>query len=253
MSEVSPTLRADHISLRTRESILLHDVSLALPHAALSVLAGAVGAGKSLLARVLAGLLEPTSGIVTLDGIPLDQARARGPGGIAIVFQDASAHLIGSTVEEDVAIGLRRTLRANEAAHRAARSALDRCGISHLAERPISQLSGGEARLAAFAAALALEPRVFICDEPFSNLDWTGVSRVLHVLIETARAGSTVLVVTHELEKVLAHARRLYLLEGGRLRLSLDLTEGIGASDRSALEAAGVRARGRIDTMSWLA
>ena len=252
MSASTPILRAEHISLGTSESALLRDVTLDLPNASMSVLAGAVGAGKSLLARILAGLLEPNSGNVYFNGTPIKHAHARGPGGIAIVFQDASAHLIGSTVEEDVAIGVRRTRRSREECYRATRAALVRCGISHLAQRPISQLSGGEARLTAFASALALEPNVFICDEPFSNLDWNGVSRVLHVLVNTVHAGAAVLVVTHELEKVLAHARRLFLLEEGKVRLSVDLPAGLNDSARADLEAAGVRARGRIDTMSWL-
>ncbi len=252
MSRTAPVLRAEHISLVTSESALLSDVTLELPNASMVVLAGSVGAGKSVLSRILAGLLEPTSGEVYFNGTPIEHGRARGPGGIALVFQDASAHLIGSTVEEDVVIGLRRTRRSKEECYRAARLVLERCGISHLAERPISQLSGGEARLTAFASALVLEPKLFICDEPFSNLDWNGVSRVLRVLVDTVLAGATVLVVTHELEKVLAHSRRLFLLESGMILLSADLPEGLNDSVRAKLEASGVRARGPIATMSWL-
>jgi len=126
------------------------------------------------------------------------------------------------------------------------------CGISSLRERPIHMLSGGEIRLTALAATIATHPSVLICDEPFANLDWPSVDRVLNVLLNVVESGSSVLVVTHELEKVLAHAVRLFVLNNGLLTHSLALPQEMTASVRDSLLNAGLRITEPLSSMSWI-
>ncbi|MFW5994992.1 MAG: energy-coupling factor ABC transporter ATP-binding protein [Spirochaetia bacterium] len=245
-------LCAEAITVRTRSRTLLSEVSMRLPAASLSVLAGGVGAGKSLLARVLAGLLEPDSGTVRFRGAPMKEARIRKPDGIGIVFQDSGAHLLGATVGEDVLIGPASAGVPPRTQYTMRDRALRLCGISALREQPVHMLSGGEIRLTALAATIATHPSVLICDEPFANLDWPSVDRVLNVLLNVAESGSSVLVVTHELEKVLAHADRLFVLDHGSLTHSISLPGEMTESVRESLLTTGLRMTEPLSSMSWI-
>ncbi len=236
----TPVLSADTISVSAPGTLILDGISLDIPDTAISVLAGPVGAGKSVLARVLGGILKADNGSIS--------GPARGHTGV--VLQNANAHLLGATVEEDIHLSLAR--RPDERTRRTS-EVMSLCGISHLATRPIQHLSGGEARLCALAATMATSPRLLICDEPFANLDWSGVDRVLSALISYTNHGGAVLAVTHETEKILAHAQRLFVLQPGGpvhvFRLPDDL---VSSSDRARVEAFGLRIRGPVDEMSWL-
>lgn len=234
-------LTAERISLTVADRPILKEISLSLHPASITVLAGPVGSGKTVLSRILSRLLRADSGTVETFGKR-----------VGIVLQDARAHLLGSTVEEDLRIGpaaARQTrTRQNDLVDRA----ISTCGIDRLRSRSIHTLSGGEARLTALASALTLEPAVLICDEPFANLDWSGVDRVLRALITASASGCAVMVVTHELEKVLAHATHLYVLHEGTLALSVPLPAGLSAEIRSTVARFGIRMVEPLERMSWL-
>lgn len=242
MSE-SYVLEARNISVFASRETLLENVSLAVPDAAISVLAGPVGAGKSVLVRVLGGLVTPH------DGVLCGAARGR----CGVVLQDAAAHLLGATVEEDIHLSLDKRRYSDTDRARRTREVLSACGIYHLASRAIQHLSSGEARLCALAATMAASPRLLICDEPFANLDWNGVDRVLRALLSYTRDGGAVLAVTHETEKLLAHAKRLFVLEPRGPIHTFSLPQDLrAASTRSQVEAYGLRMRGPVEKMSWL-
>lgn len=248
----APFLAAEAVTVSDRSRRLLCDISLTLPASSLSILAGAVGAGKSILSRVLAGLLRPDSGEVRFRGEKLQERRIRKPGGIGIVFQEAAAHLLGATVGEDVLIGPASTGLPVEEQRTMRDRALQLCGITSLRQQPVHLLSGGEIRLTALASAIATRPSVLICDEPFANLDWFSVDRVLNVLLNVAMSGSSVLVVTHELEKVLAHASHLFVLDNGRLTHTLSLPDGMSPGVRNTLQEMGLRITEPLSSMSWI-
>jgi biotin transport system ATP-binding protein len=229
----------------------LDRVTLAVEAGAFVVIAGANGSGKTTLLRHLNGLLRPTSGSVRVAGAcvranPL-QARLR----VGMVFQDADSQIVGETVRDDVAFGPENLRLDRGEIDRRVQMALEATGMSHLADQRPHRLSGGEKRRLAIAGILAMQPQVIVCDEPFANLDYPGVRQMLDQILRLHRAGRTVIVTTHDLEKVLAHADRLVFMQAGRVA-----ADGPPAALIARAESFGVR-RPRaaclgVEALSWL-
>ncbi len=196
----------------------LSGVDLELRAGECTLIAGANGSGKTLLMRMLVALAEPTAGRILYKDIDVRKAPARVRAEVGLVFQDADAQIVGETVEEDAAFGP-RNLRypASEVAARVD-SALQAVGLSERRSASPRRLSGGEKRRLAVAGVLAMGCGTVIMDEPFANLDWPGVEQVLRVIVDLKDSGKTVIVLTHELEKTLAHADRLVILHKGSVR-----------------------------------
>ena len=213
-----------------KEFRALDGVSLNVYRGDFIVIAGANGSGKTLLMSIIAGLDEPDSGEVTL----FNENVHKRPG---IVFQDADAQILGETPEEDVQFGLKsaRCPKAELAAK--TERALSSCGLLQKKDFPARLMSGGEKRRLAVASILALECATIIFDEPFANLDWPGVRQVCGILQKLKMEGRTVLVLTHEIEKVLALAGRFVVIDKGRIQFDGSPEEGL----RLDLEQFGIR------------
>lgn len=132
---------------------------------------------------------------------------------VGFVFTDASAQLIMPTVEEDVALSLRRVHRKKSERLAAARAVLERFGLDRLAERSVHTLSGGQKQLLAIATVLATDPAVLIADEPTTLLDLRNARMIGDLLMSLPQQ---VIVVTHDLE-LAARADRTLVVEGGRI------------------------------------
>jgi len=181
---------------------------------------GGNGAGKTTLLRTLLGLLAPLGGDVELDGravrefTPAERARR-----LAYVPQQ---HVppFAFTVAEAVMMGRAARLaafaRPGAADHAAVDAALARLGIAGLADRPVTEISGGERQLTLIARALAQEAPMLILDEPTASLDFGNRARVLGELDRLRGAGLSIVFSTHEPEHALVHADRALLLAGGR-------------------------------------
>ncbi len=198
---------------------ILDDVNLAVGAGESVAVVGASGAGKSTLLALLAGLDEPSSGAVWLEGIELSaldedgraEARARHVG---FVFQ--SFHLIPSlTALENVMLPLELAGRSD--ARSAAREVLTQVGLeSRLGHYP-RQLSGGEQQRVAIARAFVTRPAVLFADEPTGNLDTTTGARVIQLLFDLNRAtGTTLVLVTHDRE-IAERCDRVIRMDAGRL------------------------------------
>jgi energy-coupling factor transport system ATP-binding protein len=205
------------------ERLALRGVTLTLDGGERVGIAGASGSGKSTLVQLLAGLLEPTSGQVSLDGVLAHErsaiARAR-RGRIGVAFQQPEDQIFEQTVFREVAFGPRNLgLDSAETAVRV-RWALDLVGLALTAmeKRVPFTLSGGEMRRVALASILAMQPDVLILDEPTAGLDPRG-RRDLLSRIHTwqAETGLTLIVVSHHLDELAQLVDRVVLLEGGRL------------------------------------
>jgi biotin transport system ATP-binding protein len=182
------------------------------------LIAGANGSGKTVLMLILAGLMESDGGEVLFQGRPLDSVREELRRHIGLVFQDADAQIVGETVAEDVAFGPKNLGYSKTALEEQTLLAMRAAGIEHKRDRPPRNLSGGEKRRLAVAGVLAMGCQTIIFDEPFANLDWPGVRQVLDILRQLKREGKTVILLTHELEKVLPLADRLAILHRGVVR-----------------------------------
>lgn len=178
---------------------------------------GQNGAGKTTLLRLIAGLENPTSGIVEIDGVLTTEAEAELRRRVAYATQRAG--LLSTTVLRNVELplGWRGHGRAQRRA--TAFQALDRLGVAHLAERPAFALSGGEAQRVSLARALAVDPAVLLLDEPAAGLDAQARQSFLDDL-EAALGDrkTTVVHVSHRAEEALRLADRVAVLVDGAIQ-----------------------------------
>lgn len=186
----------------------LDGISLSLARGSTAIL-GANGAGKSVLLRLMHGLLKPSAGSVAWQGVP----RA------AMVFQKPV--LLRRSALDNVIYGLQLSAaHRNESAARhreRAELALRRVGLSHLANRPGRVLSGGEQQRIALARAWALEPDVLLLDEPTASLDPAAVRAVENIIGEIAAGGTSIVMTTHHRGLARRFADSVVFLEAGRV------------------------------------
>ena len=184
------------------------------------VVCGPSGSGKSTLIKCVNGLEPFTQGVITVDGVSvgardtkLPQLRAR----IGMVFQNFELfpHL---SVMENLTLAQIRVLGRTPAAALAKGGALlERVGLSAHAQKFPGQLSGGQQQRVAIARALAMDPIAMLFDEPTSALDPEMINEVLDVMVDLARDGMTMMVVTHEMGFARKVAHRVVFMDGGEI------------------------------------
>ena len=136
---------------------------------------------------------------------------------VGMIFQDADSQIVGETVAADVAFGPENlSLPAAEVGARD-EAALQTVGLTTLADQTPQALSGGEKRRLSIAGVLAMHPQIVVFDEPFAGLDYPGTRQVLREMLRLQEAGHTLVVATHDLEKIIHHADRLIVMNGGRV------------------------------------
>jgi len=195
----------------------ISNVSLSFAEGELTIIAGANGSGKTTLLRHLNGLLLPDVGSVTVCGrsVKKDSMGARRQ--VGMVFQDADSQIIGETVYEDVAFGPENLGFLRPEIDRRVAWALAAVDLAGLEDKRPHNLSGGEKRRLSIAGVLAMEPRVLLMDEPFSNLDYPSACMVIDQIATLHEKGHTIIITTHDLEKVIFLAQRLVVMEKGRV------------------------------------
>jgi oligopeptide/dipeptide ABC transporter ATP-binding protein len=190
-------------------------------------LVGETGSGKTTLARTVVGLVNPRRGRVVFDGLPISALRrrarraARRRGHVQLVFQDPLRSLDPDlTVADIVGEGLKiRGERDREQVRRRVLDALEKVGLDAtvLARTP-GQISGGQRQRVSIARALAVEPRLLICDEPVSALDASSRNYVLRLLDELRSSlGLPIVIISHDLSSLAGIADRIVVLYGGRI------------------------------------
>ena len=217
-------LAADSLSLALGAREVVHAVSLAAEGGQLIAVVGPNGAGKSTLLRGLAGLLPPTAGLVTLDGRDLRQwTRADLGRHIAYLPQDRTVHW-PLAVRAVVALGRlpHRSFMARESAQDrvATAAAMTAADVTHLSERPVGELSGGERARVLMARALAQEPRLLIADEPTAGLDPGHQLALFERLTALAAGGLGVVVALHDLSAAARYCSTIVLMKEGRVLAS---------------------------------
>jgi iron complex transport system ATP-binding protein len=215
-------LEAQTLSCTLGGRAVVAQVSLAARPGEVLALIGPNGAGKTTLLRALARLLRPQGGAALLGGQAIWQLRPRTVARQLAMAQQGGADGTPLTVAQLVALGRaphRGWLLPLTSEDRAAvELALERTGVSHLRERPLSELSGGEQRRAILARALAQEPRALLLDEPTSALDLKYQVSILDLAMRLAHHdGLTVVVTLHDLNQAALVADRMALLAEGRL------------------------------------
>lgn len=189
----------------------LDNISFSVRERDCIVISGANGSGKSVLMNLIAGLDTPYSGTVSIAKVDGKNVR------VGLVFQDADAQILGDTPEEDVSFGPRNLGFDKKTCTDIVKRVLLQVGLTGKEKSPARSLSGGEKRRLAVAGVLAMDAQIIIFDEPFANLDWPGVLQVNTIIAQLKADGKTLIILTHELEKVLALANRLMVLFQGKL------------------------------------
>ncbi len=196
----------------------LKGITLNIQKGEFLLICGPNGSGKTTLIRLIAGLFKPTSGSIHVDGLnSLDDSKQIRTL-MGMVFQDPDSQIVGETVEEDVAFGPENLGLPKKEIDKRVDWALQVMGLKNLSKKPCYLLSGGEKRRLAIAGILAMKPQVILFDEPFSYLDYPGVQEVLKHLIYLHREGHTIIVTTHDVEKVIAHIDRIAIIYNGELK-----------------------------------
>ena len=179
--------------LGTTHFAALRDVSLSLSEQRIGVI-GANGSGKSTFVRMINGLIKPTAGRVTVDGLDTDRDGKAVRRRVGFCFTDPDAQILMPTVAEDLAFGLRgRGLSRDEVTDKV-ESALAAYDLLGYRDHPASLLSGGQKQLLALASVLIIEPSVLVLDEPATLLDLANTQRVQRLI---AQLPQQVVLVTH--------------------------------------------------------
>jgi glutamate transport system ATP-binding protein len=210
----------DHVDKWFGDLHVLQDINLSIQRGEVVVVIGPSGSGKSTLCRAINRLEAIDKGTITLDGQPLPaegKALARLRAEVGMVFQSFNlfAH---KTILENVTLGpiKVRGIKKAEADARA-KELLDRVGIGHQASKYPAQLSGGQQQRVAIARALAMDPKVMLFDEPTSALDPEMIKEVLDVMVDLAKGGMTMVVVTHEMGFARTAGNRVVFMADGQI------------------------------------
>jgi iron complex transport system ATP-binding protein len=213
------TLAGHNLSIGYGNRVVGRALNVALAQGEVLALLGPNGGGKTTLLKTLLGILKPFAGEAQIDGRPLATFSVRERARRLAYVPQLHTPTFAFTVESVVLMG--RTAHAGlfsrpSAADRAvAARALERFGITALAETPYTMISGGERQLVLLARALAQEPQFIVLDEPTASLDFGNQGKVMREMRALAGAGHGVLFTTHDPNHALRVADRAYLLRSG--------------------------------------
>ncbi|XHH10302.1 MAG: energy-coupling factor ABC transporter ATP-binding protein [Candidatus Bathyarchaeia archaeon] len=219
----------------------LKGVSLNINRGERVAILGPNGSGKSTLILLIAGLLTPENGTITVfskETTSKDFHKLRSQ--IGLVFQDPDDQLFTPSVIEDIEYGPKNLKMSEEEIKQRSNHVLHMMGIQHLKNRASHRLSFGEKKKVALATALILKPELLILDEPTANLDLVSRRGLIDILNELSKAGTTIVVSTHDVEALPELADRIIVISHGKL-----FGEGETHSvlqDNQLLEASGLEA-----------
>ncbi|WJH39189.1 energy-coupling factor ABC transporter ATP-binding protein [Aliirhizobium terrae] len=203
-------IRYDTVEVRFEGRTVIHPLTVTLTERRIGII-GLNGSGKTTFARMINGLVKPSTGRVTVNGFDTVTAEQDARMQSGFIFQNPQNQIILPILSEDIALGLKSRKLPKADVTAAVDAMLDRFGISRLADRRAHELSGGELQLAALASVLVTEPKILVMDEPTNQLDLKNrnlVERTIHTLPED------VIVISHDLDLISGFDRVLMFHEG---------------------------------------
>ncbi|MBI5637179.1 MAG: ATP-binding cassette domain-containing protein [Nitrospinae bacterium] len=230
------------VSFRYPEgSLALDGVDMEVRAGSFTALLASNGSGKTTLIKLIAGLLTPVSGGITLDGEPLSTlSPKRLYGAIGVVFQNPDDQLFAPTAADDVAFGPRNMGLDEKTVGERVNESLDAVGMLHAAGRSVHHLSFGEKKKVALAGVLAMRPRLLLLDEPTASLDPAGEADMMRLIGNLNRLhGVTVVMATHSVDLLPLFADEIYIFKNGRVLQRGSAREIL--SDHAVMHGAGLR------------
>lgn len=217
---MAPIIELRHVDKHFGDLHVLKDVSLSVGKGEVVVVIGPSGSGKSTLCRAINRLETIDSGEILIEGKPLPQegrelAAMRAELGMVFQSFNLFAHM---SILQNVTLGPVEVLGLSRAeAEQRAMELLDRVGVASQANKVPAQLSGGQQQRVAIARSLAMRPKAMLFDEPTSALDPEMINEVLDVMVDLARQGMTMIVVTHEMNFARRVADRVVFMADGAI------------------------------------
>lgn len=196
-----------NVAFRPHGRVVIADLSATLASGGVTAIIGPNGAGKSVTLRLIDGLLALDAGSIRFGGRQPSEVRR------AFVFQKPA--LIRASVARNVALGLAAEKLGGSDAKGRIKAALDRVGLAERADDPARKLSGGEQQRLALARAWVTEPELLLLDEPTANLDPGATASIEALIADMARAGTKVILVSHNLGQVARLADEILVLANG--------------------------------------
>jgi biotin transport system ATP-binding protein len=230
---------------------VLNNINISFPDGSFTIIAGPNGSGKTQLMRHLNGLLKPQEGEVLLGGHSIQKDLLTARKKVGLVFQNADSQIVGQTVASDIAFGPENLKWSRKIINKKVQKILEDLGLHDLKDRRPHTLTGGEKKRSVLASVLVMEPEIIVLDEPFIGLDYPGVIDVLSDIVSLHKAGRTIILITHDLEKALAHCDRLIIMNKGEI-----CAQGEPGDLYAQVEECGIRCpwgRDRsLTSMTWL-
>lgn len=224
-----------------KSEVVLDNLSFVIEDGSMTAIIGHNGSGKSTIAKLIMGLLEPISGeiylndeLLTIDN--LDEMRSK----MGIIFQNPDNQFVGSTVQDDIAFGLENRRVDPEEIRRRVEKYSRLVAMEEFLEKNPENLSGGQKQRVAIAGVLAMESDLIIFDESTSMLDPKGTKEINQTIknLKNITQGKTIISITHELEEAL-YADRILVLNNGKI--VLEGTPDKVLPEKDILEASGLK------------
>ncbi|MEV8135458.1 ABC transporter ATP-binding protein [Microbacterium aurantiacum] len=235
-----PAIEVRALTLRRGKTAVLHDVTVDIPRGSFVAVVGANGAGKTTLVQAMAGVLPSPKGTVRVGGHDIarldERTRAERVG---FVFQNPEHQFITASVFEEIAHGLRRTAASEEEVRERATALLERFGLAERAHVHPFLLSGGQKRRLSVGTALVAGAGVLALDEPTFGQDRARAEELLSLLRDLHDDGTTIIVVTHDMQLVADHAERVVVMADGRILADAPTAEVF--ADPDLIGRAGLR------------
>ncbi len=203
------------------EEIALKDISLTIEDGDFLGLIGHTGSGKTTLIQHINGLIKPTSGRITVDGVDVtakgaDMKAVRRK--VGIVFQYPEYQLFEETIEKDIAFGPKKLGFKEEELPEIVKTAMETVELDYfIKDKSPLELSGGQKRRVALAGVIAMNPSTLILDEPMAGLDPPGRKSILALVKKLHNKGTTIIMVSHSMDDLAGMANRIAVMNGGRL------------------------------------
>jgi len=220
---------------------VLRSVSLQIKHGEFAALIGQNGSGKTTLAKNLLGLLRPREGIVMIQA---EDIRSKAVGEIArrvgYVFQNPDHQIFSATTREEIAYGPQNLQLGEAEIIDRTEQAMDRFNLTAYAERQPAALSQGIRRKVALASIYAMDPQIWILDEPTGGLDWRSAQETMALLHELNESGKTIVLITHDMRIVAEHTERCIVMSEGQVvaheatRTVMERSEALGITPPQA-------------------
>lgn len=219
-------LRLENIDFSYQENKIFENLNLEIKKDDFLMIIGKNGSGKSTLLKLIFGIEKKKSGKIFLNGKDLEENIYYGRRKMALVFQNPDEQIVSHKVENELAFAMENYgIPRNEMRERI-ENVLEMVGLSHKRNFEVQNLSGGEKQRLCIASAMVLEPEFLVLDEPTSMLDSKNRSRVMAILREINRKGTTIVIVSHHL-KELEYCRGVISMENGEINFQGDKIEFI--------------------------